>query len=227
MIVTIDGPAGAGKSTAARALARRLGFDYLDTGAMFRAVSLAGMRGGCDFSDEEEVGRLLAGITIDLPPGRVLLNGRDVTQEIRKEEVTRASAAAASSPAVRRFLAELQRTIAAGRDIVCEGRDQGTLVFPDAACKFFLIADSPERARRRYEELAARGEAVTFEQVLEAVNARDERDARRDIAPMKPAEDALQIDSTRLDLAGVVDVLEREVRRCMTGSSSRGTNSST
>src|SRR5262245_47023253 len=140
MIVTIDGPAGAGKSTAARTLARRLGFEFLDTGAMYRAVTLAALRAGCDLNDEQALGRLVAGLTLEMPPGRVVLAGEDVTDSIRTPEVTAGTGKVASSPAVRRRLSELQRALAAGRNIVCEGRDQGTIVFPDAACKFFLVA---------------------------------------------------------------------------------------
>ena len=214
MIVTIDGPAGAGKSTAARALARRLGFDFLDTGAMYRAVTLAALRAGCDLDSEEALADLVAGLTLELPPGHVLLNGEDVSQAIRAPEVSVATGKVASSPAVRRRLSELQRALAAGRNIVCEGRDQGTIVFPDAARKFFLVADPVERARRRHHELLARGQAVAWEDLLAAQQARDARDAARAIAPMVPADDALLLDSTGLTLEQVVDRMEQEVRRC-------------
>src|SRR5438067_1380445 len=141
MIVTIDGPAGAGKSSAARMLAQRLGFEFLDTGAMYRAVALAALRAGLDLHDQAGLTRLLTTLTLDMPPGRVLLNGEDVTTAIRTGAVTAATSPVADSPAVRRHLVALQRAVAAGRDVVCEGRDQGTVVFPEAACKFFLKAD--------------------------------------------------------------------------------------
>ncbi len=217
MIVTIDGPAGAGKSSAARALARRLGFEFLDTGAMYRAVALAGLRAGLDFRDEVALARLLAGLRLDMPPGRVLLNGADVTAEIRTAAVTAASSPVAASPVVRRFLADAQRALAAGRDMVCEGRDQGTVVFPDAACKFFLVADPTERARRRQREMEARGETVALEQVLRAQEERDRRDASRDVAPMRPAADAVVLDSTHLSPDRVVERMDQEVRRRMAG----------
>jgi cytidylate kinase len=212
MIITIDGPAGAGKSSAAKALARRLGFQYLDTGAMYRAVTLASLRAGINRRDERALVALLANLSLELPPGRVILNGEDVTSQIRTVEITAASAPIADSPVVRRRLAELQRAIAEGRDIICEGRDQGTVVFPDAACKFFLVADPVERARRRQREMAARGEERDLQDVLRDQEARDRRDAARDLGPMVPAVDALRIDSTILTLAELVDRMEREVR---------------
>jgi CMP/dCMP kinase len=216
MIVTLDGPAGAGKSSAARALARRLGFEFLDTGAMYRMVTLAGLRAEVDLRDQGALERLLPGIRMGLPPGRALLNDEDVTAAIRTVAVTAASGFVADSPPVRRHLVGLQRAIAAGRDMVCEGRDQGTIVFPEAVCKFFLEADPAERARRRRREIAARGENVSFEEVLRAQEERDRRDAARDIAPMKAAPDAVILDTTRLNPEQVVDLMEEEVRQRLT-----------
>ena len=215
MIVTIDGPAGAGKSSAARLLAQRLGFDFLDTGAMYRAVTLAAIRTGISVADESELARLLDAMQLEMPAARVLLNGEDVTTAIRTPEVTHASAAIADSPLVRRRLVGWQREIAAGRDMVTEGRDQGTIVFPDAACKFFLVADADERARRRHRELVSRGENIALEAVLEAQRLRDARDAARDIAPMVPAADAITLDATALSLDQVIATMEQEVRRRM------------
>jgi CMP/dCMP kinase len=214
MIITIDGPAGAGKSSAARALAQRLGFEVLDTGAMYRAVALAGLRAGLNLRDESALTVLLETLHLEMPPGgRVLLSGEDVAGVLRTRELTAATGAVADSPAVRRCLVRMQRTIAAGRDMVCEGRDQGTIVFPDAACKFFLIADPLERARRRQQEMQARGETVALEQLLRDQEIRDQRDAVRDLAPMKPADDAVVLDSTRLGPEQVVEAMEAEVRR--------------
>jgi cytidylate kinase len=222
MIITIDGPAGAGKSSAAKALARRLGFDFLDTGAMYRAVALAALEAGIDLHDQEALAALLRGLRLELPPGRVLLNGADVTGRIRTAAVTAATGPVADSPVVRRRLAELQRAIAQGRDMVCEGRDQGTVVFPDAACKYFLVADPVERARRRQREMAARGEAVELTAVLEAQEARDRRDAARDLAPMRPAPDAVVLDSTGLSPEQVAERMEAEVRRRCGGAAAGG-----
>jgi CMP/dCMP kinase len=217
MIVTLDGPAGAGKSSAAKALARRMGFEYLDTGAMYRGVTLAVLRAGVDPCDPEAISRLLAEWTLEMPAGRVLMNGEDVTQEIRAAKVTHASGRVADSAIVRRRLVELQRAWAAGRDIVCEGRDQGTIVFPDAACKFFLVADPQERARRRQREMAARGEMFSWDEVLRAQEERDQRDRARDLAPMIPAADAIILDTTRLTLDEVVDRMAEEVKKRVKG----------
>ncbi len=212
MIVTIDGPAGAGKSSAARGLARRLGFEFLDTGAMYRAVTLAGLRAKIDLSDQGALARLLDGLHLEMPADCVLVNGTDVTRSIRTAEVTAASGLVADSPVVRRRLVEMQRRIAAGRDMVCEGRDQGTVVFPDAARKFFLVADPLERARRRRREMEARGESLSLEDVLRAQEERDRRDAARDLAPMVPADDAIILDTTHLTPDQVLDRMEQEVR---------------
>jgi cytidylate kinase len=213
MIVTIDGPAGAGKSTAARALARRLGFEFLDTGAMFRAVTLAALRAGSDLGDQEALARLLLDFDLRMEGNQVFLGGEEVTAAIRSPAVTAASRAVADSPVVRKHLAKLQRSLAAGRDIVCEGRDQGTIVFPDAACKFFLVADPLERARRRHREMQNRGETPALEEVLRAQQDRDRRDASRNIAPMVAAADAIHLDSTGLSIEQVVEGMAGEVRR--------------
>jgi CMP/dCMP kinase len=213
MIITIDGPAGAGKSTAAQALARRLGFDFLDTGAMYRAVTLAALRAGLLLQDQDALTRLMDALRFEMPPGRVLLDGEDVTAEIRTEKVTKATGAIADSPTVRRRLGEMQRAIALGRRVVSEGRDQGTVVFPHAVCKFFLSAAVEERARRRQAEMAARGEAVELAELLPMIEARDRRDAARELAPMVPAADAVVVDGTGLSLDQVVDRMEAEVLR--------------
>jgi len=212
MIVTIDGPAGAGKSSAARLLAERLGFEFLDTGAMYRAVTLAALRKQLDLEDQSALTDLMETLKIDMPPGRVVLNGEDITGLIRTPEITTASGPIASSPVVRRRLVQWQRQIAAGRSMVCEGRDQGTVVFPEAGCKFFLVADPVERARRRHKELKSRGNQLSFDEVLRAQEERDRRDAGRSIGPMVPAADAIILDSTILTPAQVVMRMETEVR---------------
>jgi cytidylate kinase len=219
MIITIDGPAGAGKSTAAKALAARLEFDFLDTGAMYRGVAVAALRAGVDLHDQQALARLIDTLRLEVSPGRVVVNGEDLSAAIRSAETTAATGPVASSPVVRRFLAEIQRRIAAGRNIVCEGRDQGTVVFPAAACKFFLVAEARERALRRQREMDQRGEQVDLDELLRAIEARDQRDAARDLAPMVPAPDAVIVDSTGLSALEVVDRMEAEVRRRMSSIS--------
>jgi len=213
MIITIDGPAGAGKSTAAQVLAQRLDFDFLDTGAMYRVVTLAALRAGVALHDQDALARLMDALRMEMPPGRVLLDGVDVSADIRTEIVTKATGAIADSPVVRRRLGEMQRAIAKGRRVVSEGRDQGTVVFPNAICKFFLSAAVEERARRRQAEMAARGEAVELAALLPMIEARDRRDAARELAPMVPATDAVVVDGTGLSLDQVVDCMEAEVLR--------------
>jgi cytidylate kinase len=213
MIVTIDGPAGAGKSSAAKALALRLGFELLDTGAMFRAVALAGLRAGIPLEDQDALAALVARVRIEAAAGRVILDGEDVSALIRTPEVSNGASVVAASAAVRPRLAALQREIARGRNIVCEGRDQGTVVFPDAGCKFFLTADPGERFRRRLDELRERGQAVDAEALRREQEERDRRDSGRELAPLRPADDAVQLNSTALSLEQVVERMEQEVRR--------------
>jgi len=210
-VVTIDGPAGAGKSTVARRLAGRLGWRFLHTGAMYRAVTLAAIRAGVDPGREEALADLVAKLAVNLPPGRVLLGEEDVTQAIRAVAVTRASRFIADSPSVRRRLMIWQRAFAEFQDVVTEGRDQGTLVFPEAFRKYYLTASDEERARRRVAEHLARGEVASFESVLADQRERDARDTTRAIAPMKPAADSIIVDSTGLSIEDVVDRLARDI----------------
>jgi cytidylate kinase len=213
MIVTIDGPAGSGKSTAARGLAARLGFEVLDTGAMYRAVALAMLRAHIPDTDSNGLEQLLRRIDIKMPTGRVLLNGLDVSDAIRTNELAQAASRIATIAAIRQYLVELQRRIADDRNVICEGRDQGTVVFPNAARKFFFQANSEERARRRLNELRNRGDReTTLESILAEQQQRDRRDASRDASPMVPAHDAIIVDTTQLSPEQVLDRLEREVR---------------
>jgi len=213
MIVAIDGPAGAGKSSIASRLAERLGFAFLDTGAMYRAVALAALRQGLGQDAESAIARLANRLTIEFDGRRTLLDAEDVSTAIRTVEVSAAVHLAADNVAVRQRLVEQQRHIAADRDIVTEGRDQGTVAFPDAECKIFLTASREERARRRFEELSNRGELVTYEDVLSQQDERDRRDEARPIGRLLKADDAIEVLTDGLTLEQVVDRLEQIVRQ--------------
>ncbi|MBX3440158.1 MAG: (d)CMP kinase, partial [Planctomycetaceae bacterium] len=177
MIVTIDGPAGTGKSTTARLLAERLGFAYLDTGAMYRAVAAECLARGIDPANDPAVARLAASLRMEFPDGRTLVDGRNVTESLRTPETTETASLIAQNADVRASLVALQRTLAAAGNVVCDGRDQGTVAFPDAECKFFLTADPEVRARRRQRELAEQGCEISLETLLADQAARDARDA--------------------------------------------------
>lgn len=212
MIVTIDGPAGAGKSTVAKRLARRLGFMFLDTGAMYRAVTLAALRRGLSWEDPAALVRLAGEVRITPHDGRTLLDDEDVTDLVRTYEISNLVRHAANNPGVRAKLVELQRAAAAGKNVVTEGRDQGTVVFPQAECKIYLTAGPEERAKRRLADLQAHGERVTFDDVLAKQNTRDESDRSRDVGPLVAAADAVEFVTDGLSIDEVVQRLEQLVR---------------
>jgi cytidylate kinase len=212
MIVTLDGPAGAGKSTAARALAARLGWCYMDTGAMYRAVALVALERGVPLDDAPLVAALAERLSIEFRDGRVLADGRDVSEEIRTERVTRATRPVADAPPVRDALKRMQRRMAAGLDLVTEGRDQGSEVFPDAELKVFLTATAGERARRRHAEEIDRGLASSLETVEREQARRDEGDRTRPVGALRPAADAMVVETDGLSRDEVVERLVALVR---------------
>lgn len=218
-IVGIDGPAGAGKSSTARRLAARVGFSLVDTGAIYRSVALAARNAGIAFDDDPALGALLRSVEIQFEPPtdgspdsgpRVMLDGVDVSAEIRTPAISLGASAVSARPIVRDGLLDLQRRLATKpgqRGAVLEGRDIGTVVFPDADLKIFLTASPEIRARRRFDELSARGEAITYQQVLEDQEKRDRDDSSRAVAPLRPADDAVLFDSSAMTLDMVVDAL--------------------
>jgi cytidylate kinase len=214
-IVTIDGPSGAGKSTISQELAASLAFAYLDTGAMYRAVALQVERSGIDEDDSAALGQLLADIDLQLKADggetRVILAGEDVSPLIRTPEMSMVASRVSAIPAVREKLTQLQREIGGRGGIVAEGRDMGTVVFPQAAWKFFLDATPEERARRRVLQLREKGQQVDEKETLRLIVERDRADSSRALAPLKPADDALIVDSSKMTIDQVVALMRDEV----------------
>ena len=216
--VAIDGPAGAGKSTVARAAAKALGYIYVDTGALYRAVGLNAIRNGVITDDAEAVTATLGSITVELKfengEQLVLLNGENVSSEIRTPDASMAASNVSAIPAVRAFLFDLQRDIAAKNDCIMDGRDIGTVVLPDAQVKIFLTASPEIRAKRRYDELIEKGQQVEFYDVLDDLIKRDYNDSHREVAPLRPADDGVIVDTSELNLEEsinkVIEVIEEK-----------------
>lgn len=215
--IAIDGPSGAGKSTMARKVAAELNYLYVDTGAIYRSVSLYAYRTGVDKTDSEKIVSLLPEIHIDMQYQadgiqHMILNGEDVTDAIRQNEVSLYTSAVAAIPAVRAFLLDLQRNLAATHNVIMDGRDIGTVVLPDATVKIYLTASAEARAKRRWLELHEKGDPITLEQVLEDVQQRDYNDTHRDVAPLRQAEDAVLVDTTECDLEDSYQLLLKTIR---------------
>ena len=220
--VAVDGPSGAGKSTMAKKLAERLGFLYVDTGAIYRTVALYAQRRGVDCNDAAQVTALLPQIQIvlrHLPDGlqHMFLEGEDVTEEIRRPQISSCASQVSAIPAVRSFLMETQRALAREHNVIMDGRDIGTVVLPQADVKIFLTAAPEERARRRYAELVERGTDTDYDTVLRELKERDEKDTARAAAPLRQAEDAVLVDTTGLSLEESLSLLLREIEGRLRG----------
>ncbi len=214
--IAIDGPSGAGKSTLARKLAAKLDFIYVDTGAMYRTIGLYIYRKGIDPQDVDQVAAVLPEIKVELSfvdgEQRVYLNGEDVSTEIRLHEVSQYASLTSAIPAVRSYLFDMQQTLAAENNVIMDGRDIGTVVLPNADVKIFLTARPEVRAQRRYDELLERGQEVEFDQILADVIRRDEQDMNRPVAPLKPAEDSIILDTSGNTFEQSLDLLYNTVK---------------
>ncbi|SDH07974.1 cytidylate kinase [Pseudomonas flavescens] len=216
-VITIDGPSGSGKGTVAGLLARQLGWNLLDSGALYRLLAFSARNHGVDLGNEASLTLLAAHLDVqflaagDGKPQRIILEGEEVTDAIRNEQVGAGASQVAALPAVREALLQRQRAFNEAPGLVADGRDMGTVVFPDAPLKVFLTASAEERANRRYLQLKAKGDDVNLASLLEEIRARDERDTQRTVAPLKPAADAIQLDSTELSIEQVLERILSEV----------------
>lgn len=198
--IAVDGPGGAGKSTIAKKIAKEMNIDYIDTGAMYRATGLKIIRTGIDMNNEEELVKMLADTEIDFSAGKTILDGEDISGLIRTEEVSKMASACSALGPVREKLVELQKKMAASKSVIMDGRDIGTNVIKDAELKIFLTATAEERAKRRYEELIAKGQEADYEKVLEDINQRDYNDTHRKLNPLAKADDAIELDTTHMTI---------------------------
>ncbi|GAB1265991.1 (d)CMP kinase [Aurantivibrio infirmus] len=208
-VITVDGPSGSGKGTICQRLASRYGFHLLDSGALYRLTALAARTQGLDLEDADEVAKAAKTMKVEFLPGakgiRVLLEGEEVTDAIRKEEIGMGASTVAAHQSVRAALLDVQKDFQKSPGLVADGRDMGTVVFPNAEAKIFLTASAAERAQRRYKQLLEKGESVSLRALLKDIEARDERDSQRAVSPLKPAEDALLLDSTTMSIDDVVE----------------------
>ena len=209
--IAIDGPGGAGKSTIAKLVAKRLDIDYIDTGAMYRAIAYKTVNENIDTNDDKSIRTMLDDTEIDFIGGSIYLDGQCVDKQIRTPEISQMASKVSALGPVREKLVELQRKMGHEKSVIMDGRDIGTNVLTDAAYKFFMTASAEERAQRRYKELIEKGESVTFEQVLLDINQRDKNDMERELNPLRKAEDATEIDTTGLSIEEVTDVILKNI----------------
>lgn len=210
--VAIDGPSGAGKSTIAKSVAKKLGIDYIDTGAMYRAVGYKMKQEGIDAGDLSKLEEMLADTDIDFVKGDIILDGQVVNDVIRTSEISQMASKCSAVPIVREKLVDIQRGMGTRKSVIMDGRDIGTNVLKDAEYKFFLTASAEERAKRRHKELIEKGEDITFEEVLRDIEQRDHNDMTRKLNPLRKAEDALEVDTTGLDIDEVTELVLKEIR---------------
>lgn len=210
--IAIDGPAGAGKSTVARAIAKDYGYIYVDTGALYRALAYKAINNGIDVKDEANVAEMLGSTKLDITytekGQRIILDGEDISDSIRTAQISMGASDISALPFVREWLLDMQKDIARKNDCIMDGRDIGTTILPDAEIKIFLTASVEERANRRYKELVAKGESITLEAVIEDVKTRDYNDSHRAVSPLKKADDAIEVDTTNLDFGQTVNTIK-------------------
>lgn len=210
--IAIDGPSGAGKSTIAKAVAKRLGIDYIDTGAMYRAIGYKMKEEGVSADQRYKLKTMLENTDIDFSEGNIILDGRIVNDEIRTSDMSKRASVCSALPEVREKLVQLQRGMGAAKSVIMDGRDIGSNVLKDAQYKFFLTASAEERADRRHRELLEKGEEISFDEVLEDIKKRDHNDMTRELNPLRKAEDALEVDTTGLSIEEVIDTILKEIK---------------
>ena len=213
IIVAIDGPAGSGKSTIAKIIAKKFNFTYIDTGAMYRMITLYLLENNIDFDDLKEIEKVLNTVNLDMQGDKFYLNNVDVTTKIREKRINENVSKVASIKIVRDNLVNLQRKISNNKNVILDGRDIGTVVFPNAKVKIFLVATAEERARRRYNEFLEKKTEITYDEVLKSIKERDHIDSTRDESPLKKADDAIELDSTSLTIDDVVNFISKEIEK--------------